>query len=697
MFTSLALVVVLFPQKQRPNDYRESMWRAPTASEWAEPTLLTFERTWEDALAVAEEAQKPILVCVNMDGEIASEHYAGVRYRQPSIAALYSPYVCLIASVYRHTEKDHDANGRRILCPRFGSVTCGEHIATEVLLYKKYFDGTRVAPRHIMIELDESEVYDLYYANDTDTVFETLRTGIGDRDVGEAPTTSFTDRITAYAEHLRAEWFGDPKSNQPPASLDVWVLRKGNAQRSSLEQTFVGSTDAEQKKILSAILRNPEAEQPELLRIALAEENADHQPLIFQALTRSKTKESIAVVNQALRKTHLKEENKEALIQTLDQLGTTLPEARHLATLQRSLSFSSKEIDADGLAEHWIQREYPAKSDAEALLILAEAHLSQAVHHTNDRALTGNQRLQNTLRQLQLQDALEQAEQAEALGAKDWRALSIQGLSLYYLKEEKASQEKILQAVRLLPEKLADWNSLATLSLFTSHRRHQLKSALKEKRNWPASWMEELQTSALQLLTHPLATEDLAVEHYDFLVQFGAYGPHSWDYLKKSLEHLGDSWELHARARTALLFSKGPQGLETFYETQTPWYAGLAHISTAEHHRKQSQFSQAKNAYKKARVSFGEAESTYQALIESGLARMEMEAGHLTESADHLFATFRLDPKAAEILDGLNVSARMTAVTLLARLEEQGENSVAERLRAAAPFRTRIAPPDPLK
>ena len=36
---------------------------------------------------------RPILVCVNMDGEIASEHYAGVRYRQPEIAALYEPYV----------------------------------------------------------------------------------------------------------------------------------------------------------------------------------------------------------------------------------------------------------------------------------------------------------------------------------------------------------------------------------------------------------------------------------------------------------------------------------------------------------------------------------------------------------------------------------------------------------------------------
>ena len=104
------------------------------------------------------QSNKPILICINMDGEIASEHYAGVRYRQPEIAKLYEPYVCVIASTYRHNPRDYDDQGRRILCPRFGSVTCGEHIAIEPVLYEKFFDGTRVAPRHIMVELDGSDL-----------------------------------------------------------------------------------------------------------------------------------------------------------------------------------------------------------------------------------------------------------------------------------------------------------------------------------------------------------------------------------------------------------------------------------------------------------------------------------------------------------------------------------------------------------
>jgi hypothetical protein len=91
-----------------------------------------WERTWDDAVGrVSKETKKPILVCINMDGEIASEHYAGVRYRQPEVAALFEPYVCVIASVYRHNPRDYDAEGRRIECPRFHGVTCGEHIAME--------------------------------------------------------------------------------------------------------------------------------------------------------------------------------------------------------------------------------------------------------------------------------------------------------------------------------------------------------------------------------------------------------------------------------------------------------------------------------------------------------------------------------------------------------------------------------------
>ncbi len=142
--------------------------------------MITWQRTWDDTLKVAKQTGKPILICVHMDGEPASEHYASVRYRRPKAAELYAPYVTVIASVDRHTPRDHDDQGNRILCPRFGSVTCGEHIAIEPLLFEKFFDGKRVAPRHTMVEPEKNsaETYDIYYAWDTQTIFRSLREGI---------------------------------------------------------------------------------------------------------------------------------------------------------------------------------------------------------------------------------------------------------------------------------------------------------------------------------------------------------------------------------------------------------------------------------------------------------------------------------------------------------------------------------------
>ena len=121
---------------------RESMWPAPTAEDWKKTLSHHLSAYLGGTLwPCPRRRASPSWSCVNMDGEPASEHYAGIRYRQPEIAKLYEPYVCVIASVYRHNPRDYDDQGRRIPCPRFGCVTCGEHIAIESILYEKFFEG----------------------------------------------------------------------------------------------------------------------------------------------------------------------------------------------------------------------------------------------------------------------------------------------------------------------------------------------------------------------------------------------------------------------------------------------------------------------------------------------------------------------------------------------------------------------------
>ena len=112
---------------------------------------ILWQRSLDDALAIAKVENRPLLVAVNMDGESACERIVRERYRDPAFVAATRRFVCVIASAFRHAPRDHDDEGRRIPCPRLGQVTCGEHIALEPILFDRYLGGERIAPRHALI------------------------------------------------------------------------------------------------------------------------------------------------------------------------------------------------------------------------------------------------------------------------------------------------------------------------------------------------------------------------------------------------------------------------------------------------------------------------------------------------------------------------------------------------------------------
>ncbi len=136
---------------------------APVASVAHPPAeQILWQRTLEDALAIARVRHQPLLLAVNMDGESASDRIYRERYRDPAFVAATRHCVCVGASVFRHNLRDHDDQGRRIPCPRFGEITCGEHMALEPVLWEKYLsDGERVAPRHALILPDGTKAWDL--------------------------------------------------------------------------------------------------------------------------------------------------------------------------------------------------------------------------------------------------------------------------------------------------------------------------------------------------------------------------------------------------------------------------------------------------------------------------------------------------------------------------------------------------------
>ncbi len=664
---------------------REQMWPAPNAEDWQRPCLVTWQRTWEDAVAVSRETGRPILVCINMDGEIASEHYAGIRYRQPEIAKLYEPYVTVIASVYRHTPRDYDEQGRRIPCPRFGGVTCGEHISIEPFLYEKFMDGKRIAPRHVMVELDGAETYDVYYAWDTASVFDTIRDGMANRNV---PITQVR---------------GDKTILERVESHD-------SRDRAAVETAYAEGDRELKRKLLEAALEHGDVASADLLRLAVFGLDGDLGRLAREALASNSTAPAPELISEALA-APIDAAEREALVAALERLGESSPRARTLAVVHTGLAGRSSDVDVDAWSRA-LQNEYsPApmiapqllesriaaqdevlgSDDAASHLELAEAFLTQALDLDVDAERT----------QLLLIDARNTALEAERLGATGWRVDAALALASSRLGDVDEAHRRAARAVEDLPSGATSYNAAAVLELFAGMRWASIVNAVREKEDWPKQWLTDIHATCSVLARHPLGSDAHVVWHYDRLKWLGAKGQAA-RILDEGLERFPDSWELHDRLRTRALEEHGVAGLESVYDgwlangdasRNLEWFAGYASIVAAEFHRRRGRDAEALAAYDRAVARYEAAiaknpESRasadhYVAVALGGRARVAYEAGDDDRAVAELLRSFERSPESAATLDGLNLSAVDTAKMVRARLTESKRDDLRERLQAA--------------
>lgn len=671
-------------------DSRAAMWFAPTAEDWKKPVLITFQRNFDDAIALSEKTGKPILVCVNMDGEIASEHYAGVRYRMPDIAKLYDPYVCVIASVYRHNPRDYDEQGNRILCPRFGSVTCGEHIWIEPVLYEKYFEGQRVAPRHICLELDRKETYDVYYAWDTDSVFRTIREEIVKRDPNLL--------------------------KQPPGDLSLLdrVDSTDIVDRMEVERVFRVGDQQQKKAILEATARAKSGINHDLLRLALNGLDVDVVQLGRKALATSNSEKSIDLINEALR-APMEATERDALIAALMRIGDKAPRARTLAKVHQGLSAASTSIDVEAWTRNVKYDAAPQLSgdnfaieskltdyskdaakrpdDPEARTGVAESMLEFALNLKTNR--------KNSM--LLFQDALNAAEDARKLGAKGWRVDSVAAVAEWYLGNIVEAREHAESAVRNMPDDANTWSAMLVLTLFADARKEAISKAVREGSEWPREWLADVNSAYSILARHPRGNDSHIASHFDFVRWLGAAGPAA-RVLDAGLARFPESVLLHDRLRTRILDEKGVEGLEPAYEEMLAksadadqhnlaWFAGYAAMVAAEFHKKAGALDKSSAAYNHAIALFErnitknetsrESSDHYIAMAFAGRAANAFEQKKYQTAVDDILASLRRREDAANALDGLNRSTVTIAKLVLQKLEEEKQRELAVQLDKA--------------
>ena len=673
-----------------PGLEREKMWYAPTAEDWRKPCLIRWQRNWEDALALSKETGKPILVCTNMDGEIASEHYAGVRYRQPDKAKLYEPYVCVMASVYRHTPRDYDEHGRRIPCPRFGTVTCGEHIAIEPILYEQFFDGVRVAPRHICVELDGSETYDVYYAWDTDSVFQAIEDGAKGRTL---PPPARGDR-----------------------PLVERVASRDSADREAVEEAYLEGDRETREMLLEAAVQHADKEPTDLVRLAVFGLDAELGKVARQSLAQTQSVQSTDLLADALR-VPMDAGERDQLIGALERLGEQSPKARTLAVVHRGLNSGSGSVDvgewSQGLADVdpsatamqayemearlRSQNEVLAATDPDAQVALAEAFLDQAFEAQANAVDDRDKRYT----QLLLRDADRTARSAESNGASGWRLDAVLALTSYYLGNGEEALTRSKRSVETLPGGETSFQAMAVLELFAKMRWLGIVEKVNGKEQWPAEWLTDVNSAFAVLARHPMGTDAQVAWHHDILTYLKA-GGQAARVIEEGVLRFPESWQLHQRFRQQLLNDRGIEGLEPAYvtllgrENAAPvleWYAGFAAFVTAEFQRRRGEDDTARDAYERAIAHYeqyvtstpeqAENTSTNIAMALAGIGRIALEHEQFEDAVEHIVASFERQPEAADDLDGMNLSAADTAKMLLSRLEETEQTELASRLRAA--------------
>ncbi|MFN0207956.1 MAG: hypothetical protein ACKVS6_16740 [Planctomycetota bacterium] len=664
----------------------QDMWPAATAELWKKPCLISWQRTFDDAVRVARAKRQPIMVAVNMDGEIASEHYAGVRYREPETAALMSRYSCIVASVYRHTPRDYDPQGARVECPRFQGVTCGEHIEAERELYDKYFEGIRISPRHIVLGLDGKKSYDVYFSWDTATVFTTFRKGVED-------------------------W--PPPIEQLEMSLPDLVKSANVEDRKRVEREYVEGNKDMKRAILEALVNEPVVDQIEVIRTAIFGLDLELTSLARQALAKCKTDGSLDLMAAALQ-IPMEESERQLLLKAVSELTPALPRARTLASMHRGLSLSSKLITRDtalsgaGIptvssadVDTTAQASAANPKDADAKLAFAEAQLVRAYDSQTRKIST-----------LLLKDARTTAHEAEKLGAKGPRLDAVLAVTAEEFNDLNTARRRAVAAVEggLLSSDKQSTRLPAVveervLRHFADARQRAIRVAFRAGEEWPPEWLSDVNAAYSVLLKGVLAEPQLFIEYLDFLRWIGA-SSRAKSVLEDGLQRFPDSILLHERLRTQLLWEGGASTLEQAYtsliarakasggdETQLSWFAGYASLIGAEYYCRRAElelalmsYARSINYFERSMEFFSDDRENslhYIALARAGQARVRLDRNELAQAVNAILQSFNARPDSAATPDGLNITPVATALMLKARLIKAGEKEKENELQLA--------------
>lgn len=655
--------------------------QGPAAGTAGEPPRIEWQRSLADALAVQQATGLPLLIAVNMDGEVFNERFANTTYRDPAFVASTRGYVCVVASPDRHSERDYDALGNRVECPRFPGCTCSEHIAIEPELFARWFGGTRNAPRHVGVSAAGKVLFDRFLDHSMQTAIDAIRQHGG------------TPR---------------PGALLPTTDLAALFARRDAAARRTVEALWRDGDVARRRAVLAAAA-GATNEPWDLLRAALRAD-ADSALRAAQALAHTATaaaridvEDALAIVVDAA--------TQQALTARLQELGAGDP-----ATARLSAHLAAP---ADPMPAPWGGPWGKAAFDAaDRASIEAELDRCEAARR---------QAPDDGLPRLQLATA--QAALAGLLAATGGR-----GAELWY-EDARSNASRVagaaLQAEAKAVLAIASWHSGDA----TSARLAATQALAAPSQRQPDAWLAAAFVDVLLPLTAQSAygraeADPAAVLRGELGRVLGALqllderggggdtgslagiGLLEWCGLRgaaqRHLQALAGrvpaSSAAHERWRTRLLVDRGAEALLRAYEQfvatarerpTAAWFAGYAALVAGDQHTRDRRAAPARTAYGAAiqwleqsvagNADYADSAWHFAVLALAGRAEVALELGDAETAVADLLRAAQLRPASLDETDGLQRKPRAIAGRVARALQTAGKVELAARLQPLLP------------
>jgi hypothetical protein len=688
--------------------------------------LIPWQRSLDDALALSQDTGKPLLVAVNADGEVASDSIARGRYRDPDFAKLVEGFIPVIASPVSHAPRDRDGRGVRIVCPRFGTVTCAEHQAIEPDAYARWFDGTRVTPRHVGVSAKGEVLFDLYLLS----------------------SLSQIDR--ALEQHGESK--GDLKNAEKLSDSKLFASRDAAA-RTRLEQRFVDAPLASRKR-----WADQGGGQPGLLVLALRDKDASVRAAALASVVEHAVSLPTDVLAEAAREAwgdrlalaavvaglELRAGDPSFAASSVGANGAGASgagangagaeassagdgRARRLAAMLAGATAEGRHraVDPDAwtaaLAAVPSMVSAPTLRDSETIYALV-GQLGEAIEQ-DPAALGARYELATAL--VEMADASlaegagdvswlwEQAKQA-ALEALDQRdplkddADSVKALlgawsALARADWELGGLEVPADAAANAVRQPVTWEAAYTLAavdalhVLVQARFEQIAAAHDADQAIESVWAADLADGARALMLHPLAEEWQQVAALDAVAGVALDGLHRQLAQAAVIERPRSSG-MHEHLRWTALRDGDALALIDAYDELlakhtrsglVKWYAAYGALAAGDRLRDEGRTDDARVAYAVSLERFeaaGKRDSSLEllaectALVHAGLAAASLDDGELERAVEQMLTAAATSPAALDLPDGNEDTPRKTARALSLALRRADKRDLATKL-----------------